>query len=411
MLIDKSKQEINELIIDWFNEYKNDNIYGFGMSDVIGQKTFFDCDLSDNELSSEDKDIDNLHLLGFKADTHRKSPDFEKGFRIKAVFDNNPRIQNKSFHGIKVFAPSDILRLKKIKIVVFPRRYYTIKQQLEEYGLVEYVDFMYVNFFIAFSHYFVQNKVMLPKVTSCITTRCTLKCKDCNMFIPYHTKHEDIPHKDLVSDLDLLFSRVDYVQWFTILGGEPLLHRDLNKYIRYLEKYADRIAEIVIDINGSVVPSDSLLEYAGRLGNIRIMVNNYKLGESYNKRYFETVDKLKLSGVSYTLREYEWNLFKRDDAILDSNELQEHYIRCNQPFIAFQNKRLYACHLSWSTSTCGLGNDDPQDYLDFSCNSMDSFDIVKAGLGHLQRGYASLCAVCNGCDPYYHMSIQKAVQI
>ena len=408
MMIDKSEREIREIIRDWAVAYFEGDLYGFGLSDEMDFATFFDDDIGVIEPLSEE--TGNLHDLGYRADTHRTGRRVGRGFRVKAVFDNNPLIHNTVSRGCKVLSPDMIPEMGKIKIAVFPRRYYAIKRQLESYGLKEYEDFMYYNFFVALYNYFIQNKVLVWKATVGVTTRCTLKCVDCNMFIPFYENPADIPYDELSSDLDVFFSRVDFVQWFAILGGEPLLNRNLFAYLQKIKRYSNRIAEIVIDTNGSIVPDDALLAQARELGNARIMINNYRVNNHYERTYNKVVEKVKNSGVSYTLREYDWSQYRRGAAINDEFALKSHYNRCNQPFTAFQNNRFYTCHLPWSAARCGIGPDAPEDFLDFTDQSITDLDIVKAALGHLTRGYTSNCAMCNGCDPDYYQKIPKATQ-
>ncbi|MCL2226736.1 MAG: radical SAM protein [Oscillospiraceae bacterium] len=409
MVIDKSEEKLRTIIDDWAKAYFDGEIYGFGLSDEIGFATFFDNDMGEYEPTAED--MENLHNLGFRADTHRMGRRAGRGFQVKAVFDNNSQIHNTVQIGMKVLPPYEIPNMGKMKIAIFPRRYYSIKRQLESYGLKEYEDFIYYNFFVALYNYFAQNKVLIWKATVAMTTRCALKCKDCNMFIPYYKEQADIPFEELASDLDLLFNRIDYVQWYAILGGDPLLNPRLVDYLNKMKKYSNRIAEIVIDTNGSTIPEDSLLECTKELGNARIMVNNYRIDAQYAETYDKVVKKLKNSGVSYTLREYDWSQYKRQNKINDENELKRHYIRCNQAFTAIQSKRLYTCHLPWSAAQCGIGPDDLEDSLDLSSSSVTALDIVKAGLGHIPRGYTSRCSMCNGCDPDYYEKIPKAVQL
>ena len=409
MMIGKSEKEIRKIVDNWADAYFKGEIFGFGLSDEMGFATFFDDDMGNTDALPES--VEDLHGVGYKADTHRAGQRVGRGFRVSAAFDNNPLIQGTMQRGLNVLPPNRIPEMGKIKIAVFPRRYYAIKKQLESYGLREYEDFLYYNFFVAFYNYFVQNKVLIWKASLCVTTRCTLKCKDCNMFMPFYKEPADIPYDILSSDLDMLFSRVDYVPWCGILGGEPLLYGELLKYLRRIKEYSHRMGEFLIDTNGSIIPDVDVFECAREMGNLRFMINNYNICGKYCETVNELVGKVKEYGISYTLRNYDWSEYRRKCAISDAQELKDHYIRCNQPFTSFWNNRFYTCQLPWSAAQCGIGFDDSEDYLDFSDPSVTGLDIVKAGLGHLPRGYTSNCAMCNGCDPELYEKIPKAAQL
>jgi hypothetical protein len=405
MMIQKNETELRAIVDSWAKSYSRGDVYGFGLSDEIDFPTFFHEDTRKIEL------VKDTHLEGFKAETHRRGQRVGSGFSVKAVFDNNPVIQGTLCNGHEVLAPTQIPQLGKIKVAIFPRRYYQIKRQLEEYGLKEYEDFIYYNYFVALFNYFQQDRILLWKATICITTRCSLQCEQCNMFMPHHKNPTDLPVETLIADIEFLFGRVDSIQWFGILGGEPLLYKKLNEYLVNIMKYSSRVGEFVIDTNGSVVPEDEMLQITKEIGNVRIMLNNYNINSSYDRIFRETVRQIKSRGISYTIRDYDWSKY-RGVVMLDvEGELISHYIRCNQPFTAVQVKKLYTCHLPWSAARCGLGVDDPEDYFDFTDPTVTDLDIVKAGLGHLKRGYSSNCAMCNGCDPEYFEKIPKAQQI
>lgn len=99
------------------------------------------------------------------------------------------------------------------------------------------------------------------EVHSTITSRCTLKCKHCNMFMPYYKEHVDYTAKDILEDLELLFRHVDYIVSYEILGGEPLINGELADMIRQIgDRYGNRIGNIGIITNGTLLPDEQLIE-------------------------------------------------------------------------------------------------------------------------------------------------------
>ncbi|MEW6064001.1 MAG: radical SAM protein [Bacillota bacterium] len=57
-----------------------------------------------------------------------------------------------------------------------------------------------------------------------ITHRCNLRCKLCGAYSPYYSPTPHWGYDDLAKSVIKYFEVVDYVEKFTLSGGEPLLH-------------------------------------------------------------------------------------------------------------------------------------------------------------------------------------------
>lgn len=55
-----------------------------------------------------------------------------------------------------------------------------------------------------------------------ITTKCTLNCRHCNLFIPYHKEHIHFSFEEMKKTIDLFFERIDFVTYFGLIGGDFL---------------------------------------------------------------------------------------------------------------------------------------------------------------------------------------------
>lgn len=116
----------------------------------------------------------------------------------------------------------------------------------------------------------------LTHTTITVTHRCTLKCKLCASYSPFFspTPHFDI---DLLKrTVDAYFETVDFVDKFTMSGGEPLCHSELDWLVTHLHRYASQIGTAEIITNGTLVPPERLVESLRLWGKqITIMVDNY----------------------------------------------------------------------------------------------------------------------------------------
>lgn len=100
-----------------------------------------------------------------------------------------------------------------------------------------------------------------------ITEHCNLNCKYCFHFSPL-AKEEYLSLQEYEQDLSRLSELFDGVMHkITILGGEPLLHPQVNEFITATRKYFP-IGEIKILTNGILLPTinDSFWEVCHKTG-------------------------------------------------------------------------------------------------------------------------------------------------
>lgn len=150
------------------------------------------------------------------------------------------------------------------------------------------------------------DKLSVRAVCFVITERCTLRCRLCAGFsshyqVPPHGKLEDIENA-----VDALFRIVDQVEDLSISGGEPLLHKDVYRVIRYLLPYADRIGRVLVLTNGTIVPDENelrqLKELPGLGQKLRFHISDY--GPDLSRKVDGVTAVLKKTGVDYRIIRY-----------------------------------------------------------------------------------------------------------
>ena len=126
---------------------------------------------------------------------------------------------------------------------------------------------VYVQQFIAdeIEAYYGQGLFRLSSVQFPVTTRCTLRCRDCSVMMPkFGTRgvsHIDLTMEQFKQDLDTLLESVDHIGTLLLLGGEPLLNKELPHMLAYAaEKPNLDLVDIVT--NCTIIPSEELLETA-----------------------------------------------------------------------------------------------------------------------------------------------------
>ena len=98
-----------------------------------------------------------------------------------------------------------------------------------------------------------KSKMYIPYLETNIIDGCNLNCKGCTHFSPLFRRDEIYPLETFRSDVCKLSQILD-VQRFRLLGGEPLLLKNLDEYIYIARKYFPQ-TNLRIVTNGLLIPT------------------------------------------------------------------------------------------------------------------------------------------------------------
>lgn len=247
----------------------------------------------------------------------------------------------------------------------------------------------------------------LTHTTITVTHRCTLKCKLCASYSPHFspTPHFDI---DLLKrTVDAYFETVDFVDKFTMSGGEPLCHSELDQLVTHLHRYANQIGTAEIITNGTLVPPKALVEALQLWGTqINLMVDNYG-ALSRNLPQVQAV--LDEAGVPYRVRCYfgenahmggwvDYGDFSQKRTSCE--DLRKQYETCVHPkSVCIWELRAGEMHICARVHTMmylGIIPKNPDEYLDLLDPAL-SIEQRRDKIRKLQElPYLTSCGYCNG---------------
>lgn len=254
-------------------------------------------------------------------------------------------------------------------------------------------------------------KISMSNVSLVITLRCSLKCKLCTAFAPYYKQAPHFSYETLTKSIVRYFELVERVEKFTINGGEALLHENLPNIINFVQKYIDRIGMLEILTNGTLVPSERLLESLKRSPKINILINNY--GTSISTKIPEIVSAFQKNNITYRLRDQNaekdycggWvDISDLSNKNRSKDETAELFSHCVYPgafkcFAIFGDKA-YICGVYLRCKTTGVIPDQPMEYVDFSDDSVSSpEEKINQIQNFFARKFFSSCEYCNGFCP------------
>ncbi len=356
-----------------------------------------------SKLTDDWREIDSIVLYGAGIVSRICQHLFEKvNIKILFVIDRDIDKQGKEWNGIPIISYEEAKKkIKKQKIVIMTAHaaYNEISQFLSKEGMKEFEDFCAIGQFICEWFWNAKGMNCLYHVDMTITTRCTFRCRHCNMFIPYYKEQRDCTFGELKKNVDLLFSRMDYIVYFALLGGEPTLNPALRDILQYIgETYRDKCGRLAYVINGSVVPEDEVLEVMQKY-DIHLLISDYTKELPYAKQLECLKDKLREFNILYDIRYSQiWTDFgfPLNPVQRNKEQLKEHLRCCHPEWNGLNDGKFYYCNISWSAEKSGNFKLDQADYIvlkDVDLNDkMACHKIVE-----LSRGTSSFCRICGGC--------------
>lgn len=327
--------------------------------------------------------------------------------------DNDVNKQMKGYKGAKVYSLNEYMSTQNGFVVIAADscNIGMIKRQLEDAHLTEeqefasYEDFTDRIFPVISLYLFDKLFVNITQIS--LTERCSLRCKKCahGCFMVDNKKSEDLSIEKVYKSADCFFDKVDYVNEFVLIGGEPLLYQQLPLAIRYIgTRYRKQIGVFSITTNGTILPNQETLKLCTEY-DVLFRISNYSMTlPGLKDAYIRMTDLLDKSGIRYELgkEEKEWMDYGFDYVNRNGSpeELINVFDTCKTPCREIRENRFYFCVMARSVSEnmgMHVGKDD---YLDLDSLNSESYkrELLEFNLGYSEKGYLDMCNYCHGAE-------------
>ena len=154
---------------------------------------------------------------------------------------------------------------------------------------------------------FLCGKVDMPYFELVLTTRCTLRCEFCGNLMQYFSSKNQYTCtlQGILGLLDRLFSVIDSVTHIKIIGGEPLLFKDIVKVVERLDS-EPKVKSFGMVTNGTIKLKENLLIALSKSKKFWLDISDYSTSPNlkiplYQKEIFSSLQNYK---IPYIVR---WN--------------------------------------------------------------------------------------------------------
>lgn len=262
----------------------------------------------------------------------------KRGIEFLCFCDSDPKKQGTEYCGHMVISPEEMeAQYSNTAILITTNHYHYINNELRRKGFAEVFSCVSLFSEIEFEGYDMysveymsrnidqyfytliydeQDVSYITQLQIPVTMRCTLRCKECNSYIPYVQKGEDFDQDDIILSVNKLLTAYETIGNILLYGGEPLLYRDLYKLV---QKFEDdpRIEKISIVTNGTLLPDERLLAV---LENAKVLVRISDYGR-LSKKKNELRELLLARGIHTEITDFQyWNANPTVDILNETPE-------------------------------------------------------------------------------------------
>lgn len=249
---------------------------------------------------------------------------------------------------------------------------------------------LYFERFNACFKIFILGKVYLPYIEMVVTTKCSLRCKDCSNLMQYYNKPYDVDFEVIKKSIEKLTNAVDKIQIFRILGGEPFLYPYLDEMLKILIS-CQKIKVIGIPTNGTILPPKEVISLL-KNSKVRLDISDYGVRDIDN-----VLQMCRREGVRHSItKDKVWE--DRGDMVhrgRTEKELDLQMQQCNQPCRNILNGKMFRCPRASHGDDLGIIKTPSDELVDL---------LVEKPVAKLREEIAAVyyrkkyVEACNYCD-------------
>lgn len=204
------------------------------------------------------------------------------------------------------------------------------------------------------------DKIELGEFNVIVTDLCNLKCDQCLARCPDITNGKFHPMDELIGSFKKFLSPIHCLYKIIICGGEPLMHPELYKLIRFAIEQ-DKIKRIEVLTNATIIPQKENLKSMVN-EKVRLVFDDYSLPQ---QKISELETLCENEGILYSVKKLEYwhDLTLMNDQNYTRDDLEQLYRECteSQNYTLVDNK-IVNCYRTFVDRQCGDWPENIRDY-------------------------------------------------
>lgn len=237
--------------------------------------------------------------------------------------------------------------------------------------------------------------VSIPYLEIVVTTKCTLKCKDCANLMQYYTNPYIIDIGTIKKSIEKLLKSIDNIDKFRILGGEPFMHSDLDEIIN-IASSSKKIKNIQVQTNGTILPRKDSLIKALQHKKVSISISDYGKYSIYKNEILEIGKKNNIK-VELLSMNYWLDYSSIECRTRSKVELHEQYEKCNHQCTSLLNGKIFDCPRSAHGMDLGIIPYNSLEYIDL-IDDKKSIATIRKEITNMYSNERKCIQACNYCN-------------
>ncbi len=342
---------------------------------------------------------------------------FDEEINISGFVDSNPTKQNTTVNGVPIYAP-EILKEKNVFVLVSAGWTKDIYGKLDEFGYVKGENYLHIDDFASLYYWYKYKKVYLSDIAYMITEKCSLKCKNCNAFVPMIKNPANVKADDILNHFEQFFQYVDNVNVLGIVGGDAMMHPQFADILEELGKryYPNKAAHIEAYCNAVIIPNERVLAIMEKY-DVFYRFSDYRPYTQGKQKVEEVLQLLNEYNIRYDHVKFEqWchcGYPQMSNGITGTNNLIEFFDSCDRKSChGLYDGYVLNCAMARNADRVNYCNLDASDCFDISYYDENrKIELIEYMLGYSQKGYLNYCKMCNGSFNVNNNFIEAGEQI
>lgn len=230
----------------------------------------------------------------------------------------------------------------------------------------------------------------LRQVEFVLTTRCSLRCKNCANLMQYYSRPYDVEKRNILQAFQNLIKDLDEINTVVLVGGEPLLYENISDVIECVAKSA-KVNHIDIFTNGTIVPEKSAVSVLQN-PKVKIIISDY--GEISRKKC-ELQAYCERNKINCYLKNQDlyWGYVGSMQARnRTKKQLTRQFHNCHNYCRSILNGKLFYCPRAAHGDDLGYVSTSKEEYVDLLKENVSVRDICRIVYSD---HFFSACDYCN----------------